>query len=360
MRTSARRACVAILTSLAAVTAHAAGPAHPARYDLVLFGSAEAYLLDGDDPAYDEDGLELAADIVGSWSAGRFRAFGELLLATEEQELERLQLGWELAPETFAWLGRFHQPASAWNTSYHHGQYLQPSITRPAIEEWEDEGGVLPQHVEGLLLETRRPLAGGQGFAVSFSAGIGPVLGAEGLEPFEVLSSRTSERRPAFGLQVKFLPVFSDDDGFGLVASHDEIGFEEGVYAGPANHIDLELLGAYLAWDRGPWQVQATVYSIRSDFSGEAGGGDSFVAGYLQVQREFGGAFKVLARFEDSVDAAGSGYLRLFPDFVEQRSVLDLRWDFDARQALTFEYADGHAREGRFNAFRLQWSAAFQ
>ena len=53
--------------------------------------------------------------------------------------------------------GRFHQPGSAWNNELHHGHYLQTAITRPAIEAWEDEEGLIPQHLVGTLLESRRP-----------------------------------------------------------------------------------------------------------------------------------------------------------------------------------------------------------
>ena len=33
-------------------------------------------------------------------------------------------------------IGRIHTPVSIWNSTYHHGQYLQTSITRPIIVEY--------------------------------------------------------------------------------------------------------------------------------------------------------------------------------------------------------------------------------
>ena len=203
--------CMLLLATLFATWASAGEDDRPRdtdRGELLLFASADGARIASDDPGYDTTDLDLTADVLGSLSAGKFRVFGELVLATEEQELERLQFGWQVAPETFLWLGRFHQPASTWNTDYHHGRYLQPSITRPSIEEWEDEGGVLPQHLEGVLVETRLPLGERRGLTLAAGGGIGPVMGSAGLEPLEVFGPRSFERRPAYSLQAAFLPEF--------------------------------------------------------------------------------------------------------------------------------------------------------
>jgi hypothetical protein len=347
----------------------AAGPAAGSEQEhshgegkLVLFASAEGFILDGDSDTYDDEDGILTADVLGSWSLGRLRVLGELLLSTEEQEMERLQLGWQLAPDTFLWAGRFHQPASVWNSFHHHGQYLQPSITRPVIDDWEDEGGILPQHVEGFLFETRRPIGAGDGhgFMLAASAGIGPNLTEQGLEPYELFSSRSGDRHPAVGFRFMFLPTFVDDDGIGIVASHTEVGVHEGVGLPAADHLDLDVLGAYLVWTSGPWQTQATLYRVKAAYDEPATGSDEFWAGYLQARRELGSGLSALVRYDGSDGASRSRYVLLFDDFVAQRVVLDLRWDFAASQALSFEYANSLAREGRFNEFRLQWSAAFQ
>jgi hypothetical protein len=101
----------------------------------------------------------------------QFRVFGEYYITPGERDLERFQMGFEFVPETVLWLGRFHQPASAWNTEHHHGQYLQTDITRPYIERWEDEQGVIPQHITGALFESRQSI--GKDGAIQISAGVG-------------------------------------------------------------------------------------------------------------------------------------------------------------------------------------------
>jgi hypothetical protein len=358
-RARAVLATLALLLAGSAAAADSGGQAGNGQGELLLFGSADARALDGDDPRYDSTGLDLTADVLGSWGLGPFRVLGELLLSTEEQELERLQFGWEMAPETYLWLGRFHQPASAWNMRHHHGQYLQPSITRPAIEDWEDDGGVLPQHLVGALGEARLQLGRKSGLSLAAGAGIGPLMTPKGLKPFEIFDPRGVERRPTFSLQAAFLPDVTGDDGVGLLAMHSEIGLEQSTYTGPAGHVDLGVVGLGIVWTWGPWQLESTLYAVRTDFIGDVGGSDRFLAGYAQLRRELGNGLSILGRFEGSADTSGSRYLALFPDFVEQRTVIDLRWDFARQQALSVELADGHARYGNFREFRLQWSSVF-
>ena len=333
----------------------------PSRGEVLLFASAEGFKLDGSDTLDDSPDGVLTADVLASWTAGRFRVMGELFLTTEEQDLERLQFGWEIVPETQLWLGRFHQPGSFWNTRQHHGQYLQTSVTRPAIENWEDDSGVLPQHVEGALLESRLSLSQSRGLMISASAGIGPMFRDGLLEPNEVFDPRSDHRGASYGLQVAFLPDYSDNDGIGLVASHSEVMFGDSVRPYGAAHIDLDVAGIFFDFARGPWRATSTTYWIRSAFVETSGGpDDSFVSGYFQLQRRIGERFTVLGRVEASSGADRSAYVALFDDFVEQRNVVDLRWDFAKLHALTIELADTNTLHDGYREYRLQWSAALR
>jgi hypothetical protein len=349
-------AALALLLAGTAAAESDAGRAGPGRGELLLFGSADAGKFVGDGSRYDSTDVDLTADVLGSWGLGSFRVLAELLLSTEEQELERFQLGWEMTPETYLWLGRFHQPTSTWNARHHHGQYLQPSITRPVIEEWEDDGGVLPQHIVGALGETRLQLGDPAGLSLAASAGIGPLMTPEGLKPLQLLGSQSGDHRPSFGLRLTYLPDFAGDDGIELVAMQSEIGFSASAYAGPADHIDLGVVGMGVGWTWGPWQLESTAYAIRADFVGDGGKVDRFAAGYAQLRRELDKGLSILGRFEGSADTDGSRYLALFPDFVSQRAVLGLRWDLANKQALSLELADSRARYGSYREIRLQWS----
>jgi len=330
----------------------------PQRTELLLFASGEARAFDGDEPVVEFDDLLVTADFLGTWSSGQWHALAELLLTTEEQELERLQFGWEPVPDTFLWVGRFHQPGSVWNTRQHHGQYLQPSVTRPAIEDWEDNGGVMPQHIEGLLVESRRPLGARHGIALSAGVGISAQVRDSALKPMDVFSPRRTDRMLSYSMQIALLPDFTGDDALGLVVSHNEIPFNPSPRPDGSDHVDLGVLGLFLDIGHGPWQLTSTVYAVYAKLEGApAAPEDRFLAGYLQLQHHFDSRLTALARLEATDGAGDSAYLALFPGFVERRSVVDLRWDFAPRQALSLEFADTHSLREDYREFRVQWSA---
>jgi hypothetical protein len=219
-------------------------------------------------------GTTAFSDLIsgGSLSAGRFRMLGELLLSTEEQELERFQFGWEVRPDTYLWLGRFHQPASVWNTRHHHGSYLQPSITRPVIESWEDDDGLLPQHFVGALAETRLPLGQSGGFSLQGGVGAGPAMEEQELVPVEIYEPEGLDGRLSWSLRATYLPVFADDDEIGLIASGSEIDLTQSSYVGPADHVDLQVAGIFAGWQHGPSRLDAVVYFVSSRFPGDGRG----------------------------------------------------------------------------------------
>src|SRR5215510_12226048 len=131
-----------------------AARAQDTQHDLLVFGSAEVARVGAvDSDLVNFDPEKIAADVLFSMQHDSFKVFGEYLLTNHESDLERFQLGWEPSERQVVWLGRFHQASSVWNHVHHHGQFLQTSVTRPASEEWEDEGGIIPQHFVGLLWE---------------------------------------------------------------------------------------------------------------------------------------------------------------------------------------------------------------
>ena len=54
--------------------------------------------------------------------------------------------------------GRYHTPINYWNTAFHHGQWLQTTISRPEMTQFG--GSFIPVHFIGALVEGRR--AGGR------------------------------------------------------------------------------------------------------------------------------------------------------------------------------------------------------
>jgi len=305
-----------------------------------------------------------AADLVFGLTQHQFRVFGELYVSTDELDLERFQMGFEFVPETVLWFGRFHQPASAWNTEHHHGQYLQTAITRPFIERWEDDQGLIPQHITGALLESRQSV--GQNGALQISAGIGaaPTLTDGSLDPVDLIGTNPGRNRLSVTGRIAYLPAYLGSSSAGLLIGHDELNTTNARAAAllQSATADISVLGAYVDWNEDPWRVIAVDYYVDVNLD-QSNRNESFSSDYLQIERQLPKRFTVFGRLEDSARMQYSHYVALFDDHrgdidvALRRQALGLRWDYVRRQALTIEVSKVVSLTRRSNEIRAQWSA---
>jgi hypothetical protein len=304
----------------------------------------------------------LKADILFSLQKGPLKLFGEYLLSDHETDLERFQLGWQLSDDTVIWVGRYHQPTSVWNHDHHHGQYLQTSISRPSIDEWEDLGGVLPQHSTGVLIESSQPIFGSWRLRTALAGGIAPQITADGLKPFNLLHPDSNRHQMGYQARASLHPGDFTETGFGMLAAHNDL-----TAVGPLSpatigfdHVGLNLVGLFGTYAGASWKVTATVYHADARlYYATSVVADRFIVGYVEAERHLAFDLIAFARWEDSADAGSSPYLRLFDEFARSRKVAGLRWDFAQRQALTAQLSNSHTLNGHFSDVRLQWSAAF-
>ncbi len=355
--------CAATAVGLAAVPANTAAQEHhdDSDSDWLLFPAGQLVGRSdttGQSPKNDYDNL--LVDVLLSHSAGRFRALAETVVSPDEVEIERLQFGWEFSENLFGWAGRFHQPASAWNTEHHHGQYLQTAITRPQIEHWEDEYGLIPQHIAGLLFETTGAIGRDAGLAMSLGAGAAPVIRDGRMEPVGVLRSNVGGHRASWSGRLAYQPELLGDDSFGiLLAQHDVHIVDPAVMATlGSSDVRLNVGGAFAKLTRHDWHLQATYYFVGAHLdTAPASRSEQFGAGYLQVERSLPQRLTPFARLELSADAARSSYVALQArQFQLRRQLAGLRWDLAHSQALTLEIAHATTLLARFNEVRLQWS----
>lgn len=329
------------------------------QHELLVFGSAEAARAQGID--LDEthiDAEKIAADILFSLQRDSFKVFGEYLLTNHESDLERFQVGWEPSERSIIWIGRFHQASSVWNHEHHHGQFLQTSITRPASEEWEDEGGIIPQHFVGALWES----SWSRGLRTAFGGGIAPVLTDEGLEAFDLLKPNLSRHKFGAQARLSWHPKELEETGVGLLYAHNEIGWR-GPTPSPVStfdHVDQNVIGIYARYDESNWKLQAAAYRVTAWFDGSNvdASRQKFLVGYAQVERDLSSGMALYLRHENTDDPDNSSYLRLFPEFVNRRTTVGARWQFARSHALTLEASESRQRSQDYKEFRLQWSAA--
>jgi hypothetical protein len=302
------------------------------------------------------------ADMLFSLQKGPFKLFGEYLVSDHEADLERFQLGYQLTDDLVVWIGRYHQPTSVWNHDHHHGQYLQTSISRPAVDEWEDLGGVLPQHLTGVLIEGSKPVFGSWRLRTALAGGIAPQLTSSGMEPFDLLHPDTNRHQMGYQARASLHPGDFTETGVGILAAHDDLT-AVGVISPAAigfDHVDLNLVGVFGSYVGGSWKLTATAYHADARlYYTTSVLTDRFAVGYVEAERHLPFDLTAFARLEGSQGTGSSPYLRLFEEFARARQVTGLRWDFARRQALTVQLSDSHTLNGRFSDVRLQWSAAF-
>lgn len=338
------------------------------QHELLLFASGEGIgTFDRQQAGADSPDQVFKLDLVGTVQWHSFRLLGEYLLADREGDLERLELGWQPSEHTIAWAGRYHQPASVWNHDHHHGQFLATSITRPAIEEWEDGGGEVdqgyfPQHFTGVLLEDSRSGPGGLNLRSAVGAGIAPVLRHDGLEPLNVLHPLPMHGGRGAQGKVELCASEFEESCAGVLLAHDRIASRDWPGRTPFGFADVELglYGVFGRLVRPDWKLFGTWYLAHARLASAVPGRDhSFGVGYVQAEHSLSHRVTGFVRWEDSTGAGEARYVQLFRNFVRTRRVAGVRWDFLPRHALTLELADTNGVRGSYKTARLQWSAAF-
>lgn len=332
---------------------------HGSGQELILFGSAEANRIDPDSSSATNDALA-TADILYSLTHHRLRVLAEYIVSTEEGELERLQIGWLPHETTWLFTGRYHQPTNFWGSIYHHGQYLQTSITRPSIDNWEDEHGIIQAHQTGLMVESNQALSNGAGLEIAASFGTGSDIGAGELEPFDILDPDDIYGH-SFAARVGFLFDALGDDKIGLLYGHNKYESTHFQAAIPdLQHVNQQVFGAFLNWARGSIHVISAVYNTRHDLYRTTGiVADDFTSGYVQVDKTFGD-WTAYGRWEKTAGASDSEFLSLFPEFIVERATVGLRLDFLKRHAVTVEFFDAKDGLENYRKIAVQWSAAFK
>jgi hypothetical protein len=329
-----------------------------------VFVAAEAIHGSGQTHPTGDDDTWFDADVVFGLTEHKFRVFGEYYITPEERDLERLQFGYEFVPETVLWLGRFHQPGSAWNTEHHHGRYLQTAITRPFIERWEDEDGLIPQHITGALFESRQPLGNDSAIQISGGVGAGPGLTKNQLLPIDLIDNNPGKHRLSVTSRIAYLPEYVGTSSAGLLFGHDHISSSSPyvLTALGSSDVTLSVYGAYVDWTTGPWRVIGANYYVDVLFD-QAMHRESFISGYLQFERQLPLKLTLFGRVEDSARMQESRYVALFQDrdgdidTALRRNAVGLRWDYVRRQALTIELSHIVTLTQRSDEVRIQWSA---
>jgi hypothetical protein len=121
-------------------------------------------------------------------------------------EVERAIIRFDQSDLLKVSFGRYHTPINWWNTAFHHGQWLQTTISRPEMAQFG--GRFIPVHFVGALAEGVAPSGG---WNISYQAGVGNGRGnvisragdaGDNNDVPAVLLNVSTKPDRAFGLQV--------------------------------------------------------------------------------------------------------------------------------------------------------------
>jgi len=356
-------ACVLILSSAAWTPVARA----QSQDDLLLFLSLESFdNTSRSIPGFDNSYLRPTADILYAYNNGSFRFLGEYIWSSSESEMERFKLGWQASEKTMIWFGRFHTTAKYWTTEYHHGQFMQTSISRPGLEEWEDESGPMPSHITGVSIDHEIMQANQSALSFNFAAGLGPVFEGQELVPFDVLDPGGGHEL-SFNTHVAFRPDALSENQVGVMASWNDIPVISGSSPSLVDirRIEQATIGVFADWRWDRWRLLTSWTYFDNDltYTGSVAN-DDFTIGYIQGEYRQSRDWTIFGRTEIGFGEDNSPFLILLPAFIAHRHMLGLRWDYADKQSLTMEFADTSTQaqgsdHNNFKELRFQWSAVF-
>jgi len=337
------------------------------QQEILLFPSIDTFdPFDESDPTAVDSFQRASLNVVYSFSGDKFRFLGEYLWSSSEAELERLKAGWQFQDNTLLWLGRYHATAKYWTSEYHHGQFLQTSITRPSLEEWEDESGPTPSHVTGFSLEHDYQREDESAWSFAFSAGLTAKFEGEELAPFDFFEPH-SGHGPGVNFKVTYRPEFLSSLQAGFLSAWHEIRVvsESSPSLADLNEIKQLTVGGFVDWRWKDFRLISSVVHFENELDYVDGlVSDTFLLTYVQFEYGINDDFTFFGRTDNGFDEDQSPYLRLLPGFIAHRHMLGLRWDVASFHSLTVEVADtsqqgDNSEHDHFKEIRFQWSAVF-
>ena len=227
------------------------------RIELFMFGDASAIAQSMEKPAFALGvlGLQVTAHLAEGL-VGRTEIVLEphdMMMGTNidmsRMYLEYRRAGWSITG------GSTHSELGYWNNAFHHGRWLQLTIARPQVIEFEDHGGMLPIHHVGVTVAHAPERGQGMDFALSVGNGHGPTL-------MDVQGLHDDNLAKSVLVRVGFIA--------GMLRFGGNIGFDT-MHSQPATIRPLlpdavmhELItGLYVALRGDPLVLYSEVYDVR-------------------------------------------------------------------------------------------------
>jgi hypothetical protein len=259
-------------------------------------------------------------------------------------DIERSIIRFDQSDQLKVSFGRYHTPVNYWNTAYHHGSWLQTTISRPEMIQFG--GSFIPVHFVGGLAEGALPAGG---LNLNYNVGVGNGRGG--------ILSRGGDFGDVNNNRAWLVNGFVKPDKL--------YGFEAGgaVYkdqiAIGAQKYDEWITSGHLVWNRETPELIAEAANVRHELPGRAATNSQ--AFYIQAAYRLPigqKLWKPYYRYEYTHIPKSDFVFRNLPGL--NGSTVGLRYDISSFAAFKLEYRS-IARPGvpRYNGAFLQTSFTF-
>ncbi len=349
-----------VLFSMFSVAAHA-------DVDFLAFTEVRADHVEGAN--FSEKNIKPSIDLFlsGEFEHAIFliEAFG----SEDVQHAERFQLGLKVAESSRIWLGRYHNPFGYWHTEYHHGNYLQTSISRPGLVDFGGGGGIVPSHFTGGLVEGEidqgesvwhYSLAAGMTSQLTTGGGHhGGGTGAAGssLTDFDVFNPKAGNHDYGYTARLAYQPNLLDETQFGAFISHNTIKTDDS----PKDEITLDVAGIFVNYQQEQLRLIGEVYYFNTEVPSHHGGDqdDDFIAAYVQAEYAVNNKWTPYINYGDTFSNDGNEYLELLGNYAEKATTVGVRWDVFDHHALKLEFTQREFEHEHNGRWLLNWSAVW-
>ncbi|MGZ4955206.1 MAG: hypothetical protein ACXV8Q_08830 [Methylobacter sp.] len=311
---------------------------------------------------------------------GKVRSLVELVFEYDRvgglgTDLERTQIGYAFNDQATVWLGRFHTPYGYWQTAYHHGQQIQPSLLRPRFIDFEDKGGILPAHTTGVWGTGGLQFEGGK-FTYDVYAGNTPrivpnnSLGNGNLGNLDPNVAGFGNHSLTAGAKFGYNFTSGKLDGLnvgihGLRSQVQVFNNFDTNPTGPSNgQVELNMAGGYLYYNNYDWEIISEAYGFMNHEQQPNAAYRTSWAGFVHVGHAFD-RWMPYGRLERADTNQNDLYFKSMAlGYAYSREALGLRFDVNTQSALKLElnYTQPQANMNSLVNFwesRLQYAIRF-
>jgi len=281
-------------------------------------------------------------DFVIAGSMGeRFSFFSESLIEGEHNDeiffdQERAWVKWNEGESFYVQLGMDNSVISRWNRMYNHGRWLETTITRPFLATFEDQGGVLPMHFQGVEFGGMlSPEAGDWEWVTIISNGRGPDV-----EDRQRVHDDNDSK--SFSASLTFTPASMEELTFGIAGLTDLIPADTSSAARNGT-ISEVIYDAYFTWygERLEWIGE---YAGVAHNDGVSGKDFHHSFAYLQLALPMDD-WTPYTRFDiKAMDSGDPYFVPVDQDLDEWKHLIGLRHEITAGSAVKFEVGFGNAQ----------------